>query len=75
MSAVFNGKYGLYCKDCLSRKEHAGIASYSREKDREAHQADLVQPWNADGSPSKDYARLYPEMVDEMYSKEEKEQL
>lgn len=75
ISAVYNGKYGLYCKSCLSRQNHVGSADYARQADRDAHEADMVQPWKRDGSPNRDYARLYPNMVDEMYSEEGKREL
>lgn len=73
--AIINGKYNQYCQQCLNivkRQASPLSASYARDRDREKHEADLVQPWNKDGSPNRDFARLYGT---KNYSKEELQQL
>lgn len=76
VTAVLNGKFGHYCPTCFSgnyRSADAGTASYNRQRDFEAHEADALQPWHKNGAPNTDFIRRYPDSAKEMYSKEELE--
>lgn len=76
-SAVVKGKFGQYCQACLegaSRIHQTGSAQYSRDRDREAHEVDMLQPWDAKGNPSTEFIRHYPDEAKEMFSQEELEQ-
>lgn len=75
--AMINGKFGQYCLVCIEgvkRLHHAGAAQYSRDRDREAHAVDLLQPWDARGNPSTEFIRHYPDEANDIFSKEELEQ-
>lgn len=74
--AIINGVFGQYCRTCRSNSQRlasAGSASYSRQADRDAHEADLVQPWDVRGNPNRDFIRLHPEQSKDMFTKEELE--
>lgn len=77
ITAVVDGKYGHYCTDCLDgrkRQNHIGSAQYSRDRDREDHEVDLLQPWDARGNPSKQFINHYPDEAHDIFTKEELEQ-
>lgn len=74
VSAIIDGKFGQYCMDCrnrVTRQAAPGSAQYSRQRDRDAHEADLVQPWDAKGNPNKEFIRLYPEEAKLNFTEEE----
>lgn len=72
--AVVSGKYGQYCAPCLrslTRQANPRSAQYARDRDREAHEKDLIQPWDANGRPSREFIRNYPEEAKLNFSEEE----
>lgn len=72
--AVVNGTYGQFCAPCLqnqTRQDNPRSAQYSRDRDREAHEKDLIQPWDKHGNPNKDFIREYPEEAKANFSPEE----
>jgi hypothetical protein len=74
--AIINGKYGQYCWQDIqkaSRQASPGHAAFSREADRRAHQADMLQPWDSNGVPSTEFIRQYPANAKDMFSQEELE--
>lgn len=77
IGAIVKGKYGQYCQDCIDgvkRQSHVGSAQYSRDRDREAHEVDMLQPWDAKGKPNTEFIRHYPEESKDMFTQEELEQ-
>lgn len=76
-AAVIAGKYGQFCRDCktrMSRQAQAGSAAYERDRDRQAHEKDLIQPWDGHGHPNREFIRNYPDSAVDYFSKEELEQ-
>lgn len=76
VSAVINGRFGSYCPACLQalqRTAHPGSAQYARDRDRDAHEVDLLQPWDSKGNPSKDFIREYPDEARDTFTQEELE--
>lgn len=76
-AAVIGSVFGQYCPNCLEivkRQSHVGSAQYSRDRDREAHEVDLLQPWDAKGNPNTEFIRHYPEEAKDNFSQEELEQ-
>lgn len=74
--AVFNGKFGAYCTACLNsakRIDSVSKASYERDRDREDHRRDMLQPW-VGGKPNQEYIREYPEYAEGNFTKEELEE-
>lgn len=75
--AMINGKFGDYCSTCIQgvkRLHNVGSAQYSRDRERDAHQADMLQPWDGKGNPNKEFIRMYPDESKDMFSQEELEQ-
>jgi hypothetical protein len=75
--AMLDGKYGDYCSNCINavkRLHHPGSAQYKRDRDRDAHELDLLQPWDAKGNPSKEFITHYPDEANDIFSQEELEQ-
>lgn len=75
-TAVIRGQFGVYCKSCIStvdRHSSAASAGHSRQVDREIHAKDLLQPWNLDNTPNREFIRVYPDQAKDMYSREELE--
>ena len=75
--AIVGGKFGSYCNSCvagINRMANAGSASYNRDRDRENHQRDLIQPWTPDGTPNKEFIRQYPEQARENFTPEQLDQ-
>jgi len=74
--AIIKGKYGQYCRDCRTlaqRSSSTGFAQWSRDRDREDNAKDLIQPWDRNGVPNREFIRNYPEESKEMFTKEELE--
>ena len=73
-AAIVDGKFGQFCSDCLDgakRQHHVGSAAHARQVDRDAHQLDMLQPWDAKGTPNREFIRNYPEESKEMFTQEE----
>ena len=49
----------------------SGDARWQRTIDLENHEADIQQPYNADGSINVRFARLYPKQAAALFSKEQ----
>jgi hypothetical protein len=71
-TALIQGKYyPNVCAHCLAK--HTGnhatqAASHDRRRGYEDHAQDTVQPYDANGQPSKEFYRLYPDTAQKMYS-------
>lgn len=73
-SAVVDGEYcESLCDSCLlvNNKVSSGDARWSRTIDTEDHQADLMQPHNADGSVNTDFVKLYPKQAKAVFTSEQ----
>lgn len=71
--AIINGCFGNYCKKCIdksNRTANAQSAQWSRDRDREDHQKDMLQPW-VNGKPNTEFIRAYPDQAKEMYTEKE----
>lgn len=76
-SAVVNGRFGQYCATCIDgvkRIHHVGSAQYSRDRDRDDHAVDLLQPWDHRGKPNTEFIRHYPDEAKDMFTQDELEQ-
>lgn len=52
----------------------SGFKEWDHDRQREDHRAELVQPYNRDGSPNEDFIDIYPEESKQYgFIKEEKE--
>lgn len=72
--AIVEGVYGQYCNECIDgikRHPNAGAAGYARVKDREAHERDLLQPWDSKGNPNKEFIREFSEESHDIFTPEE----
>lgn len=72
--AVVKGHYvKSVCEKCLStnRKVSSGSARWSRTIDVEDHAADLMQPYNADGTINVDFCTLYPTQASALFNDEQ----
>lgn len=69
--AVVNGKfYTSVCKSCLNQVSSPHAKEYDRERQREKHAADIVQPW-VNGEPNRDFIRAYPDRVSEYFTNDD----
>lgn len=76
IAAVIGNHYGSYCSICIGntkRLHHVGSAQYSRDRDREAHEVDMLQPWDSKGNPSKEFINHYPDEAHDIFTQEELE--
>lgn len=74
--AILRGKFGQYCPECKQGEQRlstAQKANYDRERDREDHRKDMLQPWLPNGKPNVDFIRAYPERKDNFTEEELKE--
>lgn len=70
---ILNGKFGAYCFNCKNNQRRiasAQSAEWHRERDREDHKRDMLQPW-INGKINVEFARQYPGRAKEIYSEEE----
>lgn len=75
-SAIVKGRWGVYCPECMSlekRQNSPAKASYDRDRDRENHRKDMLQPWLPNGKPNTEFIRAYPERSDNFTEEELKE--
>jgi hypothetical protein len=78
---MIGGKYyPNICKECVARLEgdnsfSSGFQGFDRRRQYEDYAQDTVQPWDANGKPSVEFLRLYPESAAKQYSKEILEEL
>lgn len=67
--AIIQGIYYHLCGQCMPRsKVSSGHARWERSIDLEDHEADIQQPYNADGSINPDFARLYPKQAAALFT-------
>jgi hypothetical protein len=71
--------YRHICLNCYAELTKAGSISsghahYARKQDQVEHEADIMQPYNGDGSISAEFIHLYPERAREMWSQDEMDQ-
>lgn len=61
--AIIEGKFGQACNACRStqdRQASPASAEYNRERDRETHRKDMLQPNLPNGKPSPEFIKAYP---------------
>lgn len=65
--------YKDICQSCLNEQNvvSSGHARWSRSIDAEDHEADIQQPWNADGTINTRFAKLYPRQAKAVFTPEE----
>lgn len=65
----------MYYKICSSCKPlpkvSSGHARWSRTIDAEDHEADIQQPYGADGKPNATFVKLYPEQARAVFSEKQ----
>ena len=74
VSAVIDGVYYKHlCHSCKSARNQisSGHARWARSVDLEDHEADIQQPYNADGTVNADFARLYPDKARAIFSEKQ----
>lgn len=74
--AVLAGVFGQACRLCRnkhSRLPSADAAQYHRDRDREDHLKDLIQPWTKDQKPNTEFIRNYPEQAKDYFTDEQLE--
>lgn len=76
VSALAGGIYHAnICRPCLTDLQgdnsfSSGFQSFDRRRQYEDYAQDTVQPWDANGKPSLEFLRLYPQSAAKQYSKE-----
>lgn len=71
-SAIVQGVYYRdICDECRSVAVSSGHARWEQSIDAEDHEADIQQPWNADGSINTRFAKLYPEQAKAVFTPEQ----
>jgi hypothetical protein len=75
-SAIVGGKYyEEVCESCklANNRVSPGHAEWSRGIDSQDHEADLQQPYSADGSINTKFVKLYPKQAAAVLTPEELE--
>lgn len=69
-SAIVQGIYYQYiCNSCKARPQvSSGAARWNRTIDAEDHEAEIQQPYNADGSINAGFAKMYPKQAKAIFS-------
>lgn len=72
-SAIVEGVYYKnVCDSCKSQPNvSSGHARWEQTIDAEDHEADIMQPWNADGSINARFTKLYPKQAKHLFTPEE----
>ena len=76
VSGIVKGTYvSNVCRGCFDalladQSVSSGWADYMRSREFEDHQVDVIQPYTADGSPSQDFARMYPDKARSMFGED-----
>ena len=75
-SGIVDGLFGKYCTKHfdIRRPESAQHAQYKRDRDREHHEEDVIQPWK-DGKPNAEFLEQYEEYAKETFTPEQIEKL
>lgn len=71
--AILSGSFGNYCQKCINnstRSASGQSAQWLRDRDREDHQKDMLQPW-VNNKPNTEFIRNYPEQAQDMYTEKE----
>ena len=73
---IANKYYARLCNNCkriLSSPAavSSGHARWQRSIDLEDHEADIQQPYNADGTPNGRFARMYPDKARMLFTEDE----
>lgn len=65
--------YRNICSSCFNADGaiSSGHAEWERTLDAQDREADIQQPWNADGSINTRFAKLYPKQAEAVFTKEE----
>lgn len=74
VSSVISGVYyKSVCSSCNGKSAtvSSGHARWSRSVDVEDHQADLLQPHNADGSINAEFCKRYPQQSKAVFTDEQ----
>lgn len=72
-NAVVDGLFGGYCASCIdgtNRLDSPQSASYHRDRDREEHARDVLQP-RINGKMNVEFAKAYPDQAKEYFTEEE----
>ena len=73
-SAIVDGVYYKdVCDSCklLNNKVSSGHATWSRSIDVEDNEAEIQQPYNADGTINTRFAKLYPTQAKALFTEEQ----
>lgn len=77
-TGVIGGKFGHYCRQCVidaTRAATANSAAWLRDRDREDHREDMIQPKDPKtGKINPEFVRSYPEQSAEMFTQEDMQQ-
>ena len=72
-TAYFSGKYlNPLCDNCAAaiRTDYSSqAASHNRRRQYEDYAQDTIQPYDANGKPNAEFARLYPDTAKKMFNK------
>lgn len=74
LSAVIGGTYFKHvCVGCNAGKAQvsSGHARWLRSVDAEDHEAEIQQPYNADGTINTRFAKLYPRQAAALFSEDD----
>ncbi len=72
IGVIIQGIYYKLCTDCKPLpKVSSGHARWARSVDLEDHEADIQQPYGADGQPNSKFVKLYPKQASAIFSDEQ----
>lgn len=72
LGVVLDGVYRKLCYGCKPKPQvSSGHARWSRGIDLEDHEADIQQPYNADGSVNTRFAKFYPKQAKAIFTDEQ----
>ena len=70
---ILDGVFGGYCHTCVAKARRDASpqsAQYHRDRDREEHQRDMLQPW-VNGKVNPEFVRQYPDQAKQQFTEEE----
>lgn len=73
INGVFQEEVCLFCTHTL-RSTLGSSATYSRQRDREDHRKDIIQPWAKGEAPNRDFIQAYPDKARDYFNEEELKQ-
>lgn len=72
LGVIIQGVYYKICAECKPRPQvSSGHARWARSVDLEDHEADIQQPYNADGTRNATFVKLYPKQARAVFSEKE----